>query len=76
MNKIKCFFGVHKWIPVARTKGKAEMHSLLTGNMGKQDITLCVDICIYCNKETAYMSSYIGDQTVGLEYAKGILGIK
>lgn len=76
MNKIKCFFGVHKWMSVARVNGKAHMSSVFMGDMGKQDIRLCVDRCIHCGNEKAYMSSYAGDQTVGLEYAKGVLGIK
>ena len=61
---------------IARAKGKAHMGSLFMGDLGKQDITLCLDRCIHCGTETAYISSYAGDQTVGLEYAKGILDIK
>jgi len=66
--KIKCFLGFHKWMPVARQKGKTTVEN--------HDVVLCLDRCIHCDKEWAYISGITGDYTVGLEYAKGILGIK
>jgi hypothetical protein len=76
MNRIKCFLEIHKWMSIARKTGKAQMYGVLSSNLGQQDAVLCVDRCIHCGKETAYMSTCHGNQSVGLEYAKGILGIK
>jgi len=72
MNRIKCFLEIHKWRSIARKKGKAQMYGVLSSNLGQQDAVLCVDRCIHCGRETAYMSTSRGDQPVGLEYAKEI----
>jgi len=67
MNKLKCFFGFHEWMPISRGKGQ----------MGKRgEAVICVNRCIHCGKETAFISSELGDKTVGLEYAKSVMDIK
>lgn len=75
-QKIKCLFGAHKWMNIGRVKGTAARNRLFYVGQNQEPVFLCVDLCIHCNAENAYMSSCTGDQKVGVAYAKGLLGIK
>ena len=74
MNFIKNLFHRHTWKTVGRAKGKAKVGNMFGMTSEKTDVALCLDRCS-CGKERAYLSTYLGDESVGLNYAKSTLGM-